>query len=213
MQNDPPLELPESNRARIRAEEIYREEVRAEVTRTKTSKTRRQRLWSLLNTSFGIWLLSSVVLGGLGFLYTSTQSLLTESRIKASSIRKLDTEIASRLRQWSRLGEVEEIKRDHAVPGSFARYYGWLVKAPDQSGKFLYVIYPVFPEFEHRPLLSLITELRSYVDGAEAKELDQTIDRLISWNPMIDPQSSFASYKIKVEELLWLSRWRKLAQS
>lgn len=209
MDSNQTYEINETEKARILAEEKYREEIRADLAKLRTPSTRRQRLWNFLNTSLGIWLLSSIVLGGFGFLYTTSQSLMTERRSKATSVRKLDTEIASRFLQWYRIGEVEEIKRDFAEPSAFARFYGWLIKPPNQAANFLYVIYPVFPEYEQRPLISLVTELRTLVDGSQELELDKVVDRLVTWDPIIDPQGSFSAYREKVLELFMLPRWKK----
>lgn len=69
--NDKPTghwQLTEQERERIRAEEVFREEVRA-TFRDKTPPTLRNRLWKFLNSSFTIFLLSSVVLGGISWQY------------------------------------------------------------------------------------------------------------------------------------------------
>jgi len=61
-------DISEEDRARIRAEEIFRDEVRASLN-VRESSTRMARLWKLLNSSFAIFLLSSVVLSGVSFQY------------------------------------------------------------------------------------------------------------------------------------------------
>lgn len=60
--------LPECDRERIRAEEIIREEVRTAL-RNATPPTWRGRVWTFLNSSFAIFLLSSVVLGAISWQY------------------------------------------------------------------------------------------------------------------------------------------------
>lgn len=63
MDSNQTYEINETEKARILAEEKYREEIRADLAKLRTPSTRRQRLWNFLNTSLGIWLLSSIVLG------------------------------------------------------------------------------------------------------------------------------------------------------
>lgn len=60
--------LPEPDRERIRAEEIFREEVRAAL-QNATPHTWRGRIWKFLNSSFAIFLLSSVFLGAISWQY------------------------------------------------------------------------------------------------------------------------------------------------
>lgn len=60
--------LPKPDRERIRAEEIFREEVRAEL-QIATPPTWRARIWIILNSSFAIFLLSTVVLGAISWQY------------------------------------------------------------------------------------------------------------------------------------------------
>ena len=66
------------------------------------------RLWPLLNSSFGLWFLTSVVVGGLGAVYTHNQNEKNEALKKLEFsqaedanrrrlIEKLDLEIAFRL--------------------------------------------------------------------------------------------------------------------
>jgi hypothetical protein len=62
-QDSVPLGLSEAETMRIRAEEIYRAEVRAELSTEKDS-----RIWKLLNSSFVLWLLGSVTLTGTTWL-------------------------------------------------------------------------------------------------------------------------------------------------
>lgn len=60
--------LPERDRERIRAEEIFREEVRTALQK-QTPITWRGQIWKFLNSSFAIFLLSSVVLGAISWQY------------------------------------------------------------------------------------------------------------------------------------------------
>jgi hypothetical protein len=77
----------------IREEEVFREEVRKDIEKKRSSVSRRGKLWSFLNSSFGIWLLSSVVLGSLGFLYGYIQDTWRVKRDAQERVSRLRFEI------------------------------------------------------------------------------------------------------------------------
>lgn len=77
-------------------DEILREKVRAELARGSGSK---RPLWKFVNSSFGIWLLSSVMLSGLAFAYTEYQQQQAALRFEENRIISLREEIAYRLDQ------------------------------------------------------------------------------------------------------------------
>jgi hypothetical protein len=55
------------------------------------------RVWTLLNSPFGVFLISSVLLSGLGALYTNRLALIAEDRDKRDQISKYATEFIYRL--------------------------------------------------------------------------------------------------------------------
>ena len=62
-----PFTLSETDRARIRAEELFREEIRASLEGPPPN--RRDRIWAALNSSFVLFLLSSIFLTGISWQY------------------------------------------------------------------------------------------------------------------------------------------------
>src|SRR5579863_992777 len=89
--------LAEDDKARIRAEEAFRLEVRQELESSAPPPARRQRLGAWLNSSFGLWVLSSIVLTGLTTAYTYYQNERGERNKKTETERRLDIEISSRM--------------------------------------------------------------------------------------------------------------------
>ena len=70
--------LSKEDKDRIREEEIYRQEIRAEIEQKKErerekSKYGRKKLWAFLNTAFGIWLLTTFIVGLGGWSFTKWQ--------------------------------------------------------------------------------------------------------------------------------------------
>ena len=66
--------LPQDERERIRAEEIFREEVREQLAATTGPQKLHQRLWASRNSAFTLWLLSSVVLAAISWSYAQWES-------------------------------------------------------------------------------------------------------------------------------------------
>jgi hypothetical protein len=90
------FDLTEERRALIRAEEIYREEVRKQLT-SKDSVS--SKILKLANSPLGIYVLSSVLLGGLTYLYAHHQEHLQSEKARLLEVAKLDDEIQFRERQ------------------------------------------------------------------------------------------------------------------
>ncbi|MGB7745982.1 MAG: hypothetical protein WBN75_01675 [Verrucomicrobiia bacterium] len=87
-----------AQRAGIRAEEIYRSEVRQELdAKADEAKSSTDRLWTALNSSFVLWLLSSVVVSGIAAGYTGWQNHHAKTKANRELIEKLDTEISNRI--------------------------------------------------------------------------------------------------------------------
>lgn len=102
------------------------------------------KLWTILNSSFIIWLLSAIVLGGLTSFYAAWQQSLKDEE----AIHKLDLEIDARFEASER-----------ALP------FGELQKAPYYPANFL-LLPPgadkaIQPEFANRNIKSLLYELNA----------------------------------------------------
>ncbi len=69
--------LSESEKEKLRSEEIFRDEVRKSLgTKPKGSSA----FWRFLNSSFGIFILSTIVVGGLSFTYKEWQNNVRNAR-------------------------------------------------------------------------------------------------------------------------------------
>ena len=99
--------LTEEERQRIRLEEQYRLEIRRQIEQEKPKSS---RLWTFLNSTFGLWLLSAVVITWASTLYTQSLNRRIEAQkaqdtAKAEAtknkdlVERLDLEIGYRLSQ------------------------------------------------------------------------------------------------------------------
>lgn len=94
----PELQLSDADRARVRAEEIFRSEVRAELEQRK-QPSRGARLLEFLNQPVILWLLSSVVVGLISWQYTRWEERQSQQQQTQAEIRNLDLEVHGRLRR------------------------------------------------------------------------------------------------------------------
>lgn len=82
-------------RDQIRAEEIFREEVRRELLLSNAKPSVAVRLWSHLNSAFILWLLSSVVLSFVTWSYAQYENEKTERQRVQNEFRALLSEAAT----------------------------------------------------------------------------------------------------------------------
>jgi hypothetical protein len=210
--------LTEDEKSRIRAEEIFRSEVRCELEARKASPPQ-QRLWTLLNSSFALWFLSSVVLAGLTTAVTFYQSKRGEHLRRAEAVRHLDTEISSRIGLAQR---VVRLQQSSLAPGygplSAGDIYGTAVDYLDNS----FATRPadpqdfsIYPEYKSRTFRSLIFELTTVADPSERLGLNNavvTYEKLRDIETQLDgkekatPQT--AESVIRLLDQLTMPRWR-----
>ena len=91
--------LTDSEKEKIRLEEIYRNEVRSELDKEK--KVKQSRLISFFNTNLGLFILSTILLSGSAFVYQ-----LYESRKEELGKRELmENELRHRINTLQSLGD------------------------------------------------------------------------------------------------------------
>ena len=159
--------ITDEQKAQIRAEEIFRLELRRELKPSYSRNSRGARLWSLLNSSFALWFLSSVVLAALTSTYAAWQAKKSEEARKAEIARRLDTEIGNRLSQalWALRDDEVGIKKGslYAPRWIYANVGDYLdnffVHDPSNPRDF-----SVYPEYRNRSFRSLILELDTVVN-------------------------------------------------
>lgn len=83
--------LSDDERARIHAEEIFRHEVRNGLKKDERQTVRRGA-WGFLNSTFGLWFLSTCVVGAISFLYTNHAESVRkeEAAAKESHQQRID---------------------------------------------------------------------------------------------------------------------------
>jgi hypothetical protein len=130
--------LPDHVATRIRAEETYRLSVRSEleakVRRPDDAAGTGARIWKVLNSQFGGWLLSTVLVTGVGLMWTTWQERLHKAeqktaRLRAQAIQDVQL-VTDLLPSLAKTGTVESalavelvarLQKDNAIDVRFAR--------------------------------------------------------------------------------------------
>lgn len=187
--------------------------------------TRYPRLWPFLNSTFGLWLLSSVVVGGLGFVYTQNQNKQAEKLKKleiaqaeatktAAHIERLDLEIGYRLSSTiSRLAELHaatnrcdatQTANSHCKPVKMQLDEMFLARHQPPS---------MFPDFSSYSTLALVAELKRAAPPQEKSELDKVIYHMTGLFDMLKvngaPLENPEAVAGQILDKLRLPRWAK----
>jgi hypothetical protein len=170
--------LTEEEKIRIRDEEIFRTEVRHELEAIKP-RSRRQRFWALLNSSFALWFLSSVLLASLTTAFTYTQAKRGEQLRKAEIERRFDTEISSRISLALRGAHFDQSRIAHGAKYSPESIYitaqSYLDNSFTSSSSSLQD-FSVYPEYKGRTFRSLVLDLRSIVKRSRQSALTSALE-------------------------------------
>jgi hypothetical protein len=181
--------LTEEEKKRITMEEIFREEVRKDLA-SKKQKSFFRKLWVFLNTAFGLWFLSTIVIGLATFSYTALTQYDSDRLKQKESIKMLDIEITTRLynfeltirkvfnASWD-LAQYEGV-RESRMEFSLAELDGHSAFLPDKNSNT-----NVFPGYKNRTFQSLLIELHGLVPDSEKTLIKQSLDSLSTIKEML----------------------------
>lgn len=156
--------LSDTEKDKIRLEETYRDEIRKSL-----AAKQRSNIWTFLNSSIGLWLLSAIFITAGGALWKQAeashqqaakeqQAKIDEATARRKAIGRLDLEIGYRFSQVQQrlyhltkesLSDDERQRRVRSVVQSFQKPPG-----TDYS--------PLYPEFANFSLIALVSELQRY---------------------------------------------------
>lgn len=182
--------LTEEQREQIRTEEIFRAEVQ-HALKTPEAQTLKARTWRFFNTALGLWVLSSLLLGGLTAGFGYLQSHLATVRRNRDLVDRDDVQMSVRL-EYSQLllksasdpdakqgGNGIERKRNIYQSG----LRSFLEDTPETR---------LFPELKDRSTLSLVFEVM-----AKDNKLPKTGDH--SYRAMLDHVSRLMELRNKLD--------------
>jgi hypothetical protein len=145
--------LTDEEKNRIKYEEIFRQEIRLQLEGNNKPSSTWKKVWAIINTSFGIWLLSTIVVGLFTWSYARWEQDRTKQSQRNEVIRKLDIEISSRI------SSIKSSLNNVSTLYTYVRIMRSLGK-PEEFGPISEII---FPEFQNRSLISLMFELLQLV--------------------------------------------------
>lgn len=154
--------LTQDGENRIREEELFRERIRLEIERAK-EHPKKGKIWTALNSAFGLFLLSTVAVGLISAGYARFQENLRTASDERREINKLATEINNRCRRTSKL--MSTALEQNAL---MALYNAVELDSPTAG---------TYDEFKGRRLDSMVIELQSRTQQSVPKALELT-DRL-----------------------------------
>jgi hypothetical protein len=151
-----------TEKERIRQEEIFRQEIRTELEKKGVSG---KGLWKFVNSAFGLWLLSSVVIAGFTFLYSAWDKNEQEKRSQRSERRRIETEVQARINQARNL-------QSGASNEQF-----WVALLLLQQPMHHEFSIATMPEYEKSSLLALLYRLQDLVPQASRQKLSSAQQR------------------------------------
>lgn len=170
--------VPEEVSERIRAEEVLRAAVRQDLESIKPSPSLGERLWSLLNSAFALWFLSSVILAGFTAALTIYQNRRRSRIQKAELQTRLNTEISGRIEQAMVGMRLYQRRIEHGEPILVPTIYSHVISYLDNIWVFDRKNprdFSIYMEFQRRTFRSLLFELSTVVDRAKLPILRRTL--------------------------------------
>ena len=180
---------------KIQEEENFRHEARKKLEAKRSAASIRGKLWKLLNSSFALWFLSSVVLASLTWAFTEYQRYVTEENAKAELKQRISTEITFRIANGiiqnnldtERLKSGEQFSPYSAFLSEFNYLnndvYDRSVTPPFQ------IDYSVYNEYKTRKFRSLLAEIRSAVEKGDTKYLHDADQNYLKLENLVDVAS------------------------
>lgn len=171
-----PLTLSAQDKERIRAEEIFRDEVRRKIEADEAKKSPQDNLWSILNSSFAVWFLSSVVLAGITAAFAKYQKSHSARAQKSDIQRRLQTEISSRIAEGLIAMRLEIKRIDNGQTYWASDMYReaafYLDNEVRDNTKVL--DFSIYPEYRFRKLRSLLFEMTAVAEKSVRPQLIAT---------------------------------------
>jgi hypothetical protein len=167
--------LTDEEKNRIRAEEIFRQEIRLQIEMASRTPSGWKRLWSMLNSSFALWFLSSVVIAGLTAIVTNYQKRRGEDTQKVDTQKRLNIEIGSRIAEGLVALHLDHDRMDRGQVFFASALYSEALSYLDNRVVFEQksLDFSVYPEYRTRSFRSLVFELSFVIDPSELPNLRQ----------------------------------------
>jgi len=174
--------LNDEERERIRAEEIFRDEVRKSLS---VKRSFWGKVYVFFNSSLGVFVLSGVFLTGVSSLYVRTSEQRREDSARRENARKLLVEIPFRVEELKKLeSDVFSYSSLQTVRSAIT---GKTINdaAVGQLGDFE----PIFAEYSGRSLLALLWEYQGLLDEKSRADVNAAIAAAKNLASLVDTQN------------------------
>jgi hypothetical protein len=202
-----------NERQKIIEDEILRGDVQ------QSLKKKSIGFWEFINSQFGNWILTSVVVGGLSFLINYMVQSNKDEHIKENRIKALDMEIEGRISQfWVHLEKISIKQNDTAyfwsnsippdrIHDTLDVFWKAFKNAPCSECKTT-IITSIIDEFDKRNIVSLMYELSSLVEKTEAQKIFKSItyitgDGIFYFNKVLAVRELWQSFRENIIQDRW----------
>lgn len=175
--------LSEEEKNKVRAEETYRMEVRQQLEASEPQK-KRNKIIGFLNSNFGSFLLSTVIVGGISFLYTNHQEELRkmeEARLQAQANLliqdRLQTELYHRL---NTISTITDTLAEYQSKDIYLAYHGASVGNDPLIKASFYNFKSHYLEYSTWSIIRLISELQKYDSSPSLERLKSLFQKINS---------------------------------
>lgn len=177
------------------------------------------KFMAFLNSAFGIWLLSSVAVGLITFLYSQYDAKNKSVETRIAYRDKIKIEVYGRVDQYKAYTKQIELNPNSRKNGMAAEQIDVqqrvllhnLLDTPKSQDEFRKKISGTYPEFDNRRLISLISELRMLEEERVQNKFSPSNDDLISLQEDFIIAVPAEELKNKVIKLFPEEYWKKLA--
>lgn len=166
--------LDEKEKLHILEEERYRVEIRRQLEEKKPV-TKSGKIWTFVNSSFGIWLLSTVIIGLATFLYGQYQTKIDRSKLHSDLKRKLNVEISYKINSFYQATKTcQSSSSFNENMFEDLPYYVGTRQSRSEETPITYI----FTEFKGRTLKSLFFEYGSLLEEEESIETNNASKKM-----------------------------------
>ncbi len=132
------------------------------------------RLWTFLNSNFGLFVLSSIVVSFMGWAYTEFSQSIEQRELTMESVTKLTTEVSYRIQMIDSYFESECMVPDNLEQRTFDEIREIYRAAPEYQS--------IFPENREKDLHMLLWELAALQDDEKRPGFQKSFNSMLGFN-------------------------------
>lgn len=164
--------LSEKEKDRILLEERYRFEIKKKLDKDTKEKF---NFFSFLNSNFASFLLSTIIVGSISFIYNNHQENIKNEELRS----KLFTEFSHRL---NTLESITDTLSEYESKDIYLAYYGSKIGSDPKINASYYNFRSYYPEYSDNTIIKVLDELSKFYNDIRIEHLKNS---LIEVTPVI----------------------------